>query len=50
MRNNLMFFSKHIAPGDIQRQFVPFEDQQGSQWKELNWQGVVDVPVVDLKM
>ncbi|KAL7413590.1 hypothetical protein BDY24DRAFT_388999 [Mrakia frigida] len=50
MRNNVMFFTKHIAPGDIQRQFVPFQDEQGSKWKDINQAGVVDVPVVDLKM
>lgn len=45
-----MFFTKHIAPGDIERHFVQFKDEMGKNWRELSWQGVVDVPVVDLKM
>lgn len=50
MRNNLMFFSKHISSGAIQREFVPFKDELGKEWKEGHQTGVVNVPVVDLKV
>ena len=51
MRDNMLFFTKHIAT-NIGRPAIPFRDEQGSQWPKGKgqWQGVVNVPVVDLKM
>ena len=50
MRNNLLFFSKHVADGSVDRKLVNYTDEFGKDWHHDHRQGVVDVPVVDLKM
>ncbi|KAL7410801.1 hypothetical protein BDY24DRAFT_168237 [Mrakia frigida] len=50
MRDNVGFFTQHISRGDVRRKVYPYRDELGSQWGGSHHQGVVDVPVIDLKM